>query len=67
MPKVPKKPQREAVSARKLKRTQGRDELVGRLPPAKSLVHFLRESPLAGVELDLERDKDTGADVPWDA
>jgi len=68
MPKVPKKPQREAASAnRKLKRTRGRDELVPRLPPAKSLVQFLRESPLAGVELDLERDKDTGADLSSDA
>jgi hypothetical protein len=61
MPKVPKKPQREAVSAnRKLKRTQGRDGLVGRLPAAKGLVQFLRASPLAGVELDLERDQDRG-------
>jgi hypothetical protein len=68
MPKVPKKPRREAASAnRKLKRTRGRDELVGRFPPAKSLVQFLRESPLAGVELDLERDKDTGADLSWEA
>jgi hypothetical protein len=68
MPKVPKTPQREAATAnRKLKRTQGRDELVGRLPAAKGLVQFLRESPLAGVELDLERDQDTGADLPWEA
>jgi antitoxin Phd len=29
----------------------------------KSIVQFFRESPLAGIELDLERDKDTGRDV----
>jgi len=29
----------------------------------KSLVQFFRESPLVGVELDLERDKDTGRDI----
>ena len=29
----------------------------------KSIVQFFRESPLAGVELDLERDKDTGRDI----
>ena len=30
--------------------------------PKKSFLEFLRESPLADVELDLERDKDTGRD-----
>ena len=30
---------------------------------AKNLVDFLRESPLLGVELNLERDKDTGRDI----
>ena len=29
----------------------------------KSLVRFFRESPLAGVELDLERDRGIGRDV----
>jgi prevent-host-death family protein len=29
----------------------------------KSIVQFFRESPLVGVDLDLERDKDTGRDV----
>jgi antitoxin Phd len=29
----------------------------------KSIVRFFRESPLAGVQLDWERDKDTGRDV----
>jgi hypothetical protein len=29
----------------------------------KNLVDFLRESPLVGVELTLERDKDTGRDI----
>jgi antitoxin Phd len=29
----------------------------------KSIVQFFRESPLTGVHLDLERDKDTGRNV----
>jgi prevent-host-death family protein len=29
----------------------------------KSLVQFFRESPLVGVKLDLDRDKDTGRDI----
>jgi antitoxin Phd len=29
----------------------------------QSIVQFFRESPLVGVVLDLERDKDTGRDV----
>jgi hypothetical protein len=29
----------------------------------KSLVQFFRESPLGGVRLESERDKDTGRDV----
>ena len=29
----------------------------------KSLVQFFRDSPLVGVEFDLERDRDTGRDV----
>ena len=29
----------------------------------KSIVQFLQESPLVGVALDLERDKDTGRDL----
>jgi len=29
----------------------------------RSLVQFFRESPLVGLELDLERDKDTGRDI----
>jgi hypothetical protein len=30
----------------------------------KGLVQFFRESPLVGVALDLERDKDPGREVP---
>ena len=30
---------------------------------AESFVEFLRESPLVGAELNLERDKDTGRDM----
>src|SRR6516165_1982330 len=29
----------------------------------KGIVEFFRESPLVGIELDLERDKDTGRNV----
>lgn len=29
----------------------------------KSIVQFFRQSPLVGVDLDLERDKDPGRDV----
>jgi prevent-host-death family protein len=39
------------------------DELVGRSHQPKSLAQFFRESPLVGVELDLEREKDEGRDV----
>jgi antitoxin Phd len=33
----------------------------GRQP--KSIVQFFRESPLADLDIDLERDKDTGRDI----
>jgi prevent-host-death family protein len=39
------------------------DQLVIRSRQPKSLVQFFRESPLVGLELDLERDKDTGREV----
>src|SRR6266436_9435627 len=39
------------------------DKLVIRSRQPKSLVQFFRESPLVGLELDLERDKDTGRDI----
>ena len=39
------------------------DKLVIRSRQAKSLVQFFRESPLVGLELDLERDRDTGRDI----
>jgi prevent-host-death family protein len=29
----------------------------------KSIVQFFRESPLMGLDLDLERDRDTGRDI----
>jgi len=31
--------------------------------PRKSLTDFLRDSPLVGLELNFERDKDTGQDI----
>lgn len=39
------------------------DRLVGKSRQPKSIVQFFRESPLVGVELDFERDKDTGRDI----
>jgi len=43
------------------------DEQYGRLMAKsrqpKGIVQFFRESPLVGVDLDLERDQDTGRDV----
>jgi len=39
------------------------DLLFNRCRQPKSLVQFFRESPLVGLELDLERDKDTGRDI----
>jgi|SRR5882672_922403 len=39
------------------------DELVSRSQQPKSLVEFFKRSPLAGLDLKLERDPDTGRDV----
>jgi antitoxin Phd len=39
------------------------DRLVTRSRQPKSLVQFFRESPLVGLELNFERDKDTGRDI----
>src|SRR6202158_2450020 len=39
------------------------ERLVGRSHQPKSLVQFFRASPLMGVELDLERDRDAGRDI----
>jgi prevent-host-death family protein len=39
------------------------NRLVTRSRQPKSLVQFFRESPLVGLELDLERDKDIGRDI----
>ena len=36
-------------------------ESVSRQP--KSLMQFFRESPLVGLKLDFDRDKDTGRDI----
>jgi antitoxin Phd len=37
--------------------------LVHKSRQPKSILQFFRESPLVGLELDLERDKDTGRDI----
>ncbi len=39
------------------------NRLVAKSRQPKSIVKFFRESPLVGVELDLERDKDYGRDI----
>ena len=39
------------------------DRMIGKSRQPKSIVQFFQESPLAGIDLDLERDKDTGRDV----
>jgi prevent-host-death family protein len=39
------------------------EQLAVRARQPRSLVHFFRESPLVGLDLDFERDQDTGRDV----
>jgi len=39
------------------------EELAGKAHQPRSLVQFFRESPLVGVQLDFERDKDEGREV----
>lgn len=39
------------------------DRLLGKAHQPKNLVQFFRQSPLVGVELDLERERDPGRDV----
>jgi antitoxin Phd len=38
-------------------------QLIGNAQNPKSLVQFFRESPFVGVNLHLEREKDTGRDI----
>ena len=39
------------------------ERLTAKSHEPKSLVQFFRESPLVGIELDLERDPDPGRDI----
>lgn len=39
------------------------ERLSARSRQPKSLVQFFRESPFVGLELDFERDKDTGREI----
>lgn len=39
------------------------ERLVGKVHQPKSLLQFFRESPLVGIELDFERDRDEGRDI----
>ncbi len=41
------------------------EQLKAKAGQPKSIVQFFRESPLVGVELDLERDRDTGRDIEF--
>jgi hypothetical protein len=65
MPKSKKNSNRGTTSklSRRLKAATAEKErserLVGNSRQPKSLVQFFRESPLVGVDLDLERDRDT--------
>jgi len=68
-----KKPKRRAGRRRAAKatqessRTRRRKAPAGQIDPlAGSLVEFLRRSPLAGVSLDLERDRSAGRDIDLD-
>jgi antitoxin Phd len=42
------------------------ERLVGKARQPKNLVQFFRDSPLVGIELDLERDQDDGRDIEHD-
>jgi hypothetical protein len=39
------------------------DKPISKSGGSKGLVQFFRESPLVGMELDLERNKDEGRDI----
>jgi len=39
------------------------ERLVGKAHQPKNLLQFFRESPLVGVDLELERDNDEGRDI----
>lgn len=39
------------------------DQLTGQSHHPRSLVKFFRDSPLVGLELDFEREKDSGRDI----
>lgn len=39
------------------------ERLVGKAKQPKSLLQFFRESPLVGLELNFERDRDEGRDI----
>ncbi len=39
------------------------ERLIGKANQPKSLLQFFRQSPLVGLELDFERDRDEGRDI----
>ena len=46
-----------------VEKASGVEQLVAKAHQPKSLLQFFRESPLVGVALDLERQKDEGCDI----
>jgi len=56
----------EKAEARMMTFDEQDDEVVPQSPQPKSLSEFFRESPLVGVELDLERLKDEGREVQFE-
>ena len=57
MPKKNKKRAQQVAPANKGEQYQ---QLVGKAHQPKSLVEFFHESPLVGIDVDLERAKDEG-------
>ncbi len=43
--------------------TEQFEQLISRARQPSSLLQFFRKSPLVGLELDFERDKDAGSDI----
>jgi hypothetical protein len=56
MLKRPKKPNKKSSRERSGQQAK-------RFGQPKSIVQFFRDSPLAGLEMDLERTKDKGRDI----
>jgi len=62
-PKVPKLITRQGKEGVVMISDVQYEQLVGRSHQPKSIVQFFRESPLVGVDLNLEREKDEGREI----